>query len=199
MNCRLSYALPLLILGFTVWAADPPGVRNFQQVDDHLYRGAQPTPLGFGNLQKLGVRMIVDLRGGDGHREAEKAVVEKNGMRYIHIPLNGYHAPSDGEMAQVLAALDDSTGWPVFIHCKRGADRTGTVVACYRIAHDHWPNQKALEEAKLRRMSWTEWSMQKYILGFDPKRCCVLAITQAPAGSPAPLPKTVAPAPQAGH
>jgi len=189
MNCRLSYALPLLTLMAACWAADPAGVRNFQQVDDHIYRGAQPTPGGFENLQKLGVRMVLNLRDGDEGR-SEKSIVERTGMHYVHIPLNGYRAPSDQEMAKIFSSLDDSSNWPVFIHCKRGADRTGTVIACYRIAHDHWPNQKALEEAKLRHMSWTEWSMQRYVLGFDPKRCCAMAIDQAPGD--AALPKAQA-------
>ena len=186
MKCRLSY-VPLLIAPAVVaWAAGPAGVRNFQQVDDHVYRGAQPTSEGFQGLEKLGVRSVIDLRRDSERRESEKSVVERAGMRYVHIPLNGAHAPSDQQMARIFAALDDSSSWPVFIHCKRGADRTGTVIACYRIAHDRWPNQKALEEAKLRRMSWTEWSMQRYILNFDPKRCCALAIDRAPGAARLP-------------
>jgi len=177
MNCRLSNVLLLVTLAVTAWAANPPGVHNFQQVGDHVYRGAQPTAEGLQSLQKLGVRTVVDLLGEAPRWESEKSIVERAGMRYVHIPLSGYKAPSDEQMAKILAALDDSSGWPVFIHCKRGADRTGTVIACYRIAHDHWPNQKALEEAKLRHMSWTEWGMQRYILGFDPKRCCAMAAT----------------------
>ena len=190
MKRWLPYVPLFVTLAVTAWAADPSGVHNFQQVSDHVYRGAQPTAAGLENLQKLGVRTVVDLRGGDPRWASEKSIVEHAGMRYVHSPLSGYKAPSDEQMAKIFAALDDSSGWPVFIHCKRGADRTGTVIACYRIAHDHWPNQKALEEAKLRRMSWTEWSMQRYILGFDPKRCCALAITQGAGDSP--FPKTQA-------
>jgi len=180
MKRRLAYFPLCVTFALISWAADPSGVRNFQQVGDHVYRGAQPTPAGVANLQKMGVRTIIDLRGETRRWESEKSAVERAGMRYLHIPLSGYTAPSDEQVAKILAALDDSSGWPVFIHCKRGADRTGTAIACYRIAHDHWTNQKALEEAKLRHMSWTEWSMQRYILGFDPKRCCILATTSPP-------------------
>jgi len=181
MNCRLSYSLLTVTLAVTGWAADPAGVHNFQQVGDHVYRGAQPTARGLENLQKMGVRTIIDLRGEAHRADLEKSVVERAGMRYVHIPLSGYRAPTDAEMAKVFAAMNDSSGWPVFIHCRRGADRTGTVIACYRIAHDHWNSRKALEEAKLRKMSWTEWGMQRYILGFDPKRCCATAITENPS------------------
>lgn len=165
---------PFLTLVFAVslpvWVsgADAPGVPNFQQVGDHIYRGAQPTAGGFDSLAKLGIRTVIDLRRGSDHEKSEQAIVERAGMRYIHVPLGGYVAPSDEQIAKLLALLDDSAGWPVFIHCKRGADRTGTVIACYRIAHDHWTNQKALAEAKLHGMSWTERAMQQYVLQFHP-------------------------------
>jgi protein tyrosine/serine phosphatase len=54
----------------------------------------------------------------------------------------------------------------VFVHCRRGVDRTGTIVACYRIAHDHWENRKALAEAEANGMSWTEIAMKYYVLGY---------------------------------
>ncbi|HLJ50052.1 MAG TPA: protein tyrosine phosphatase family protein [Bryobacteraceae bacterium] len=150
-------------------AADltPPGVHNFHQVDEHIYRGAQPLPAGFKSLAKLGVKTVIDLRGGKEHTAEEEGLVKAAGMRYIHIPLGGYSAPTDEEITKILGILNDSGGWPVFVHCRRGADRTGTVVACYRISHDHWQNEKALTEARLHGMSWTERAMQHYILRYN--------------------------------
>jgi len=147
------------------------GVPNFHQVDEHVFRGAQPTPEGFKNLTKLGVKTVIDLRGGNDHTAGEKTVVETLGMKYVHVPMKGLTAPTDEQVARVLALLDQpsaSTDWPVFVHCKRGRDRTGTVIACYRITHDHWDNQKALREARLLGMSWVERSMQAYILSYKP-------------------------------
>jgi len=56
----------------------------------------------------------------------------------------------------------------VFIHCRRGADRSGTVLACYRISHDHWENQKALKEAKTYGLSTFERAMRSFIQHFQP-------------------------------
>jgi uncharacterized protein (TIGR01244 family) len=158
-----------------LWAGPPdvldaPGVHNFHQVGDHVYRGAQPTHLGFTNLAKLGVRTVVDLREGREVRGGEKNIVESAGMHYVHIPLDGLKAPTDQQIATVFAILNDPSGWPVFVHCRRGADRTGTVIACYRIAHDGWDNQKALSEAKMHGMSSLEMAMKQYILHFEPPR-----------------------------
>ena len=157
--------VPVLLAGTP---GAPSGVPNFHPVNDHVYRGAQPTRDGIQSLARLGVRTIVDLREGREHSGLEEQLVKAAGMHYVHVPLKGMEAPSDQQVATVLALLNDSSAWPVFVHCRRGADRTGTVIACYRIAHDHWANPKALQEAKLDGMSWLERAMQHYILSFRP-------------------------------
>jgi protein tyrosine/serine phosphatase len=69
----------------------------------------------------------------------------------------------------VLALLNDESAGPVFIHCRRGNDRTGMIIACYRISHDHWENRKALDEAIANGMSWAEIAMRHYVLHFSLK------------------------------
>jgi tyrosine-protein phosphatase SIW14 len=145
------------------------GVPNFHRVNDHLYRGAQPSDQGFQSLANLGVKTIIDLREAGDRSVSERKVVEATGMRYVTIPFRGMSAPSPVDVAKVLALFDDASAGPVFVHCRRGADRTGTVVACYRIAHDGWDNQKALHEAKGFGMSWTEAAMQHYVMRYQPQ------------------------------
>src|SRR5580704_8424788 len=142
--------------------SDVPGVNNFHQVDEHVYRGAQPHGQGFDGLAKLGIKTVIDLRG----ERSEETAVERAGMHYVRLPWSGYKAPDDAQIATVLALLNDNSAWPVFVHCRRGADRTGTAIACYRIAHDHWSNQQALSEAKTFGMSSMEVAMQRFIMGF---------------------------------
>jgi uncharacterized protein (TIGR01244 family) len=155
----------VLAAGWT-FAADPIGVPNFHQVDEHLYRGAQPSAEGFRNLARLGIKTVIDLREPGDRAHTEEKIVTADGMRYIHLPLNGYHAPSEDQITQLLGLLNNRDGGPVFIHCRRGADRTGTVVACYRISRQNWTNDKALAEARQYGMSWTEWSMQDFVRHF---------------------------------
>jgi tyrosine-protein phosphatase SIW14 len=142
------------------------GVGNFHQVNEHIYRGAQPTTAGFQGLAKLGVKTIIDLREADGRSALEKKAVEATGMRYINIPLRGMSAPSAADVEKIMALFNDDSAGPVFVHCRRGADRTGTVVACYRIAHDGWDNAKALQEAKTDGMSRIEIAMQHYVMNY---------------------------------
>jgi tyrosine-protein phosphatase SIW14 len=170
-------------LGFTGLQAasigDLPGVGNFHQVDEHVYRGAQPNARGFDGLAKLGIKTVIDLRG----EKSERTAVEGAGMHYVRLPWSGYKAPDDSQITAVLSLLNDNSAWPVFVHCRRGADRTGTAIACYRIVHDHWTNQQALTEAKTFGMSGMEMAMQHFILRFAPAISATLA---SPSSSPAP-------------
>jgi len=141
---------------------DIAGVPNFHQVDEHVYRGAQPDGSGFAALAKLGIKTVIDLRG----ENSEATVVQRSGMHYVRLPWSGFRAPAESQIQAVLSLLNDNSAWPVFVHCRRGADRTGTAIACYRIVHDHWTNQQALAEAKTFGMSSMEVAMQRFILRF---------------------------------
>ncbi|HUA82526.1 MAG TPA: tyrosine-protein phosphatase [Bryobacteraceae bacterium] len=164
----MKYRLFLFFAAAALAAAQVAGVPNFHKVNDGLYRGGQPTEDGFENLASLGVKTVIDLRGIGEHSQArEQGWVQADGMHYLSVPLGQLSAPHDADVAKTLAILNNSTGAPVFIHCRRGADRTGTIIACYRIEHDHWDNRKALKEARGYGMSRLERAMQHYILRFE--------------------------------
>jgi protein tyrosine/serine phosphatase len=112
---------------------------------------------------------VIDLRLPDEHSTAfEKRMVEAAGMRYVNVPMNGFATPLDAKVSEVLALLDSTANGPVFVHCRRGSDRTGTVIACYRVTHDGWPNEKAKQEAESLGMRWFEIGMKHYIMNFKP-------------------------------
>lgn len=170
-NSPVCHAASIVLLAVVLplTAADlPAGIQNFEQVNEHLYRGAQPSNEGFRSLQGLGVKVVLDLREGGSRSQAEAVKVKALGMRYVNIPLSGIAAPSAAQTAQVLTLFNDTNGGPVFVHCKRGADRTGTMVAIYRITHDHWDNARALAEARSHKMAGWEKLMQSYVKHYRP-------------------------------
>jgi len=160
-----------LALSLPAWSAhfEPLGIPNFRQVNEHIFRGGQPTDEAWQSLAKMGVKTVVDLRRTDEHStEAEAKAVAAAGLNYINVPMKGVVAPTDEQITKVLALLDSAE--PVFVHCHRGVDRTGTVIACYRIAHDGWEPRRALNEAKSLGMGWVQVGLKRYIMAFQPAR-----------------------------
>jgi protein-tyrosine phosphatase len=106
-------------------------VDNFGKVDERIYRGAQPSEKGLIELKALGINTIIDLR--DDPQPFEKKTVETLGMSYINIPMSGYLYPREKDIQKLLSLLNDVKLGHIFIHCKAGIHRTGTVVAVYEM------------------------------------------------------------------
>jgi protein tyrosine/serine phosphatase len=144
------------------------GIDNFHQVDEQVYRGAQPTPEGFNYLSKLGIKTVVDLREGGERSRREARRVASLGMHYVNVPMTGLTPPTRAEITRILVLLESSTAGAVFVHCMRGADRTGAVIAAYRIDHDHWDSDRALKEAMSFGMGFYQLPRQNFIRKFQP-------------------------------
>lgn len=126
-------------------------------------------------MAKLGVKTVLDLREQDSRSAKEAQVVTALGMHYVNVPMRGLTPPTDAQTATILALLESAASGGVFVHCKRGADRTGAVIAAYRVDHDHWANARALKEAMSCGMSFFQWPRQSYIRNFQPHTSVVTA------------------------
>ncbi len=122
------------------------GLSNAARVSDTLYRGAQPSPAAFPELKKLGIYVVVDFRDSREDIQIEKVRVESQGMAFVSIPWTARNTPSRDNVVAFFAALRNNPGKKIFVHCERGADRTGTMIALYRIAYDHWTPDQAVGE-----------------------------------------------------
>lgn len=143
-----------LMLMAPAWCQDrhPIDVENFEKETPFLWRGAQPSDHGLEQLAKAGVKTVIDLRH---HRDSdEESLADCLGVHYFHIPL-GYLTPSRSKVSRILSIITNPQYQPVFIHCRQGADRTGTVVALYRILIDHWTFDQAYGE--MRFHSFKPW------------------------------------------
>ena len=143
---------------------------HIRRVDDHVYRGRQPRKADFPELHRMGIKTVLDLRGGPIHKPHESKLVQAAGMQYISIRLSGIFEPKDRQIAEILSILEDPARQPVFVHCRRGDDRVGMVIACYRMAHDHWTNAQAFQEALQGHINPLEVLMRHYIRHFNPDR-----------------------------
>jgi protein tyrosine phosphatase (PTP) superfamily phosphohydrolase (DUF442 family) len=125
------------------WAQPVLGteLKNLHQVSPEIYRSAQPSAKDLKLLcEKLGVRSVLTLR--DYHDDGDEAK---------GLPLALYRVEMDADevepekVAMALRLLRDAPK-PVLIHCWHGADRTGLVVAAWRITAQGWSAEAAVDE-----------------------------------------------------
>jgi len=135
---------------------------NFSQVNANLYRGGQPTETGIKQLEGK-VKTIVYLRGVDERAKTEEKWANAADINFKSFPLNNLFRPKDSQIKDILAFINDPQNQPVFVHCKRGADRTGTVIAVYRISHDGKTAKEAVDEAEQFHLGWWQFWMKDYI------------------------------------
>jgi protein tyrosine/serine phosphatase len=117
-------------------------LNNLAEVTPNLYRGAQPSSKGLKKLTKMGIDIVVDLRG---NRAGERAQVEKLGMTYVAIP---WHCPfpKDEAFAKFIALTRANPSKKIFVHCRLGDDRAGMTIASYRMAEQGWSAEEAMNE-----------------------------------------------------
>ncbi|HEY9731759.1 MAG TPA: tyrosine-protein phosphatase [Drouetiella sp.] len=122
-------------------------IDNFGRVAPGITRGAQPSDKALSMMAKDGVKTIIDLRMNGTGTVNEESTTRHLGMKYVHIPMT-LLTPSNDQVAQFLDVVNKPENLPVFIHCRQGADRTGTLVAIYRRKVQGWDFDKTYAEMR---------------------------------------------------
>jgi protein tyrosine/serine phosphatase len=135
---------------------------RFHQVSERLYRGAQPRAGGLRRLRELGIDTIVNLRGTGELTRAEEAEARELRLNYFNVPLPNWGRPQDDRVRRILLIIAAPQNGRIFVHCKDGVDRTGTIVALHRVAHEGWSSHDAVAEAELRGMRRIQFWMRDY-------------------------------------
>jgi protein tyrosine phosphatase (PTP) superfamily phosphohydrolase (DUF442 family) len=116
-------------------------VQNLYRVEDDLLRSAAPTSTGFKELASLGIKTVLDLRGGDGDSEQARGTP----LKLLHVPMTAWWFRDDRVLA-ALKILADAKNRPLLVHCQHGADRTGAILALYRVVVQGWSKADAIRE-----------------------------------------------------
>jgi tyrosine-protein phosphatase SIW14 len=158
----------------TEQAGEAP-IERFQRVDERLFRGAQPSEAGLRRLRDMGVKTVINLRlEEDAKRTDEKRIVESLGMKYESLPIRdqSFFTQSrripDETIRAFFKLIDSAEPGPIFVHCQRGADRTGALVAFYRVARNGWDSERAAKEAREVGMRSYYTGLQRQIREFSP-------------------------------
>ena len=136
------------------WAtpvAAHPGLPNLFRVNSSLYRSAQPTKEGFEFLDKQAslanrdrpIKTVVSLRAF--HDDA-LLVPASSALRLEQIRFIAWWHPENEDVVKFLRIATTPALQPVLVHCQHGSDRTGIMVAIYRVAFEGWTKARATDE-----------------------------------------------------
>jgi protein tyrosine phosphatase (PTP) superfamily phosphohydrolase (DUF442 family) len=127
-------------------SSNPIKIKNFGQMDDRFYRGAQPKERDYKALAELGIKTIIDLR--EDPEEYSKPLVESLGMTYVNIPMIAKKYPTPEATQTFLKTVNDPSTGKFFVHCAGGRHRTGAMGAVYRFQFYNWDFEKVYKEMK---------------------------------------------------
>ena len=144
-------------------------IENFGRINEHFYRGAQPTASDLAALAKLGVRTTIDLTDGDGNAE-EQHLAEAAGLKFFKIAMNTRVVPTLDQITTFLRIVNDPQNQPVYVHCVGGRHRTGVMTAIYRMSQDSWSSDQAFKEMKTYKFGadFLHPEFKKFVMAFKP-------------------------------
>lgn len=129
-------------------------IKNFGQMDERFFRGAQPKEEEYAELAALGIKTVIDLR--DDAEPFAKAKAEAAGMHYVNIPMIAKKYPESSQVEQFIKLVDDPSTGKFYVHCAGGRHRTGAMGAVYRFNHYHWNFDQVYAEMK-KYDFYTRW------------------------------------------
>jgi len=116
------------------------GLHNLYKVNDSVYRSEQPDKQGFLDLEKLGIKTVLCLRSKHNDEEVAKGT----GFVLQTLPMKS-ESISTQNIIDALRAIQKAKK-PILVHCLHGSDRTGFIIAAYRIVIEGWTKEEAISE-----------------------------------------------------
>lgn len=176
-----AFVLASSITAFAQQSTSDIKIKNFGQLDDRFYRGAQPQEEDYKQLAAIGVKTVIDLR--QDPTDYEKRDAEAAGMRYVNLPMSDKEYPPAATIDQFLKLVDDPSTGKFFVHCAGGRHRTGVMGAVYRFNHYNWNYDQVYAEMK-KFDFYTRWGhgemkkfVQDYAVNFQNKSTAAAATT----------------------
>lgn len=179
LTLSLNAAAQTAVVPSTAITAAQIRIDNFARVNDHYFRGAQPMGRDYADLAALGVKTIVNLTSDAEAVPDERASVEQNGMKYVHIPMSTRRAPTEKELAAFFAVVGDADSGPVYVHCVGGRHRTGVMTAVYRMAKDGLSGEQAFKEMKEFKFGpdFLHPEFKKFVYQYQAPKSTAVAVT----------------------
>lgn len=181
-SAAIALIATLSFAAATAAETTPPSairIDNFARVNATYFRGSQPVGQDYADLAALGVKTVINLIGDSDRDPQEAAMVARQGMRYVNIPMSTRVAPTAVQLDQFLSLVNDAASQPVYVHCVGGSHRTGVMTAVYRMIHDGLNGTQAFQEMKQFKYGpdFLHPEFKRFVQDFDVRRTA--AITTA--------------------
>ena len=139
VNCGTS---PAAAQRKATWAqpVESKYVENFYKVDNGIYRSGQPSSEAFKEMEQMGMKEVLNLR----NYHSDKDEAEGTNLKLNRVAMSASNSDWD-ELVEAVRIIKNRKG-PIVIHCWHGSDRTGLVVALYRLVFQNWTKEDALDE-----------------------------------------------------
>ena len=163
-------------------------IKNFGQMDERFYRGAQPKKLeDYKALAAIGVKTVIDLT--DDPKEYAQSMVESVGMKYVHIPMIAKKYPTEVAIANFLKTVENPETGKFYLHCAGGRHRTGAMGAVYRYKFYNWNFDQVYKEMKKFDFytSWGHGAFKDFVKDYYDQ----MQTTTTPTAAPATVESTV--------
>jgi protein tyrosine phosphatase (PTP) superfamily phosphohydrolase (DUF442 family) len=160
-------------------------IKNFGQMDDRFYRGAQPKETDYKDLAALGIKTVIDLT--ENPKPYEKTTVESLGMRYVNIPMVDKKYPTAEATQAFLKTVGDPNTGKFFVHCAGGRHRTGAMGAVYRYEFYGWNFDQVYKEMKDYDFytAWGHGGFKDFVKDYyERKHANASATTESNQGTP---------------
>jgi protein tyrosine/serine phosphatase len=158
----------------TAAPSQDPTIRNFQKVNDRLFRSGRLTEANYANLAERGINTVISFEeylSSDISLEQESSWAKRNKIRLLHHPISDSKGPTLAQIEAVLAELNKPENGIILVHCHRGADRTGIIIGSYRIRFNGFSVEAAIQEMRkyghARNLYW--WDEVLYDVAGEPR------------------------------
>lgn len=146
-------------------------IKNFGQMDERFFRGAQPKDKDdYKALAELGIKTVIDLQAEP--TDYEKQFVESLGMKYVNIPMIGKKYPTPEATEAFLKTVNNPDTGKFYVHCAGGRHRTGAMGAVYRYEFYNWDFEKVYQEMKQYDFytSWGHGAFKDFVKDYYTKK-----------------------------
>ena len=147
---KILLLLIYFIISILIFSAENGLPKNFYKVNMEIYRSAQPTEYNMEELEKIGIKTILNLRMF--HSDSNEA--KNTNLKLYHLKMRAGKI-KDKEIIAAMKIINESEK-PILIHCMHGSDRTGIVIAMYRIIFNGYTKKEAIEELKNKKYGYHE-------------------------------------------